>query len=607
MKDEKEKTVAPKFGKRKTQFPELITATILTVITAIIISIRWKYCWSSNDDAIIRAVLSGIYTKTPDGHVFYVMYPLSAIFAALYKVFPNVPWYDGFSVGIHYLCWWLISFRLGNLFERKHRKVLATVAGFFVTVAVDLKYVVLNQYTVLSAVMASVAVLYIITGKYIERKTSDLVVVLSMLTLSMWLRKEAFLMSVPVIFVAVIYECAVGEKKAFAKRLRQCILPAGIMAAIAVLSVGIHMNAYSSTAWQNYKEFNASRSGLVDFNGFPDYASHKDVYDKYGISVNDLNIMKNYCEIGLVNEVTKETLTELNDISQKEHYSNIRNSAKFYIKDGFKAVGSVNTRPVSVMLITISAWLIWRGIVSKRKMAAVLGICMPIYCYMFAALFNALSRYIERVAYGADLIMLTAVLGAVASEMATDIVATNHPESPKNAIPFRAVHKVTAWFEIAVLAILTGWLIIFNSLTTDEEYSENFNRIRDWESISEYASQHSDDLLFVNTYTVAPLPQRMFEKTPSERENIIRTTSWLLTSPVDTERRSAKQITFPSYTLLYENNAYMIVRSNYGTEWLENLIGEHKEFADVAPDCEVTVVDTIKVHDGELYVLSIGK
>ena len=88
----------------KKHWLECTMSLFLTIVSAVVITSQFTYLCDTNDDVLLRSIVSGTFTGMPDAHLIYIMYPLGLILKALYQLSPNVPWYDGFMIGLHYIC-----------------------------------------------------------------------------------------------------------------------------------------------------------------------------------------------------------------------------------------------------------------------------------------------------------------------------------------------------------------------------------------------------------------------------------------------------------------------------------------------------------------------
>ena len=90
---------------------EYAFALLLVGIAGVGISLIFGYSFSTNDDAMLRNIVNGNYTGTPDAHLIYIMYPLGWILKCLYQIAPVIPWYDLLMIGLYF------SFRIGHSYR----------------------------------------------------------------------------------------------------------------------------------------------------------------------------------------------------------------------------------------------------------------------------------------------------------------------------------------------------------------------------------------------------------------------------------------------------------------------------------------------------------
>ena len=247
--------------------------------------------FTSNDDMTLLSIMSGAYTGTPDGHLIYIMYPLGYIFKSLYSLLPNILWYELFTVFMHILCVTVCTYRLSFLLSGKRNlRILSMVLFFLLFETLDLKFSIENQYTTLSAVISATAVFLSALLFHSNKKTKrilQIIVILILETVSLWIRKEAFFMSLPFLAVALLFSYCMD--RLFAGSKEEKVIKPGFlfdypvllfsMLFMVSLSFVIEKNAYKDPAWETYKEFNRVRSNVFDYDLLPKYKDNVDFYE----------------------------------------------------------------------------------------------------------------------------------------------------------------------------------------------------------------------------------------------------------------------------------------------------------------------------------------
>lgn len=95
-----------------------ILSLAMALILAGILAARFDFYYDLNDDVLIKDILSGVYSGTPDGHTMQLLYPLGVLLALLYRGL-SIPVFGAFcfsaSLGVSGRsdtgapCWWTRS------------------------------------------------------------------------------------------------------------------------------------------------------------------------------------------------------------------------------------------------------------------------------------------------------------------------------------------------------------------------------------------------------------------------------------------------------------------------------------------------------------------
>ena len=234
-----------------------------------------------NDDATIESILSGSLLGTPDGHSIYLRYPLSGLLSLLYRLIPSVSWYSLVLLG----CYLFTGVVIGNVLVRCYRKQGKKAWGCLAFAATLILFLVLPEfiklhYTVCAAVLAGGAILHTMTGKNIWISPLALLFVYC-------IRKDVFLLALPFWLVAMLWKLREREWK----RLLRTV---AIFGAFSVVLMGLNAFFYRSDAWQEYEQYNDSRTKVYDYSWFKQYEEIADAYQEYGISYKQYQMLDNY-------------------------------------------------------------------------------------------------------------------------------------------------------------------------------------------------------------------------------------------------------------------------------------------------------------------------
>ena len=263
----------------------LIPVAVIIVIVALAIIRKYFNFWfSSNDDLLIRSILSGDYTGTPDSHAVYLLYPMGLLLKSLYKAFPKVTWYELVSLCIHVMCIVTIVSVLTissvkkagiDMSEKRTRfflvAILLMVVTFEIVFCIDLEFLIASQYTALAGLVAATAFLCLISGNDVAAGV--------FIVLSLWIRKEVFFMMIPLLVIAFVYRFVEAYRARIKADKRTKTKKSVLILAVFVIcavSLGADFATYSSGEWKAFKEFNRERTRVYDYALFPNYSEEKD-------------------------------------------------------------------------------------------------------------------------------------------------------------------------------------------------------------------------------------------------------------------------------------------------------------------------------------------
>ena len=184
----------------KDDYSYIVVPTVICLL-AIALFFIYKFLgvyFSSNDDLLIRSILSGDYTGRPDGHVVYLLYPLGFILKSLYTVAPKVTWYELFCVGAQGFCLIILASLLAESAAFSSQKTVNKKRLYFflfitsflfleILLCFDAGFIIAGQYTALAGLVGATAFICLLAKKDIMSSV--------IMVLSLWIRKEVFFMS----------------------------------------------------------------------------------------------------------------------------------------------------------------------------------------------------------------------------------------------------------------------------------------------------------------------------------------------------------------------------------------------------------------------------
>ena len=297
---------------------DVIMAFLGVIFLAIFIGIRWDYYYALNDDVLMKDIVAGIYTGTPNAHNIYMLYPLSFVLSGLYRVFGRgIPWYGLFLCGCQFVCLTVIGRGLLKSAHKTWTKILLVVLELSMVCALLLQQLVFVHYTMVSAILAATGIFgFLILERDLParefRKKSIACILL--VTLSVLVRFKMGLLLLPFVCLAGLIRWSEEEKMFSKENLSRylCVI-AGLLAAVG-LSYLIDRLAYSDPGWKAYWDYCDARTQLYDYLDIRTvpYEENREFYDRLGMSKAEYVLLENY-NIGLDDEIDAALLNRINE------------------------------------------------------------------------------------------------------------------------------------------------------------------------------------------------------------------------------------------------------------------------------------------------------
>ena len=321
-----------------------ILSLAMALILAGILAARFDFYYDLNDDVLIKDILSGVYSGTPDGHTMQLLYPLGVLLALLYRGL-SIPVFGAFLLFCQFGSIWAVGYRSTVLVDEERaardgapfapgmcsaasaaRLAEPAVCSAWNTTAARLgvkgvlllaealfwfaamgSHLVYLQYTVTAGMLAGAAIFWVVTAKGKERFWA-----LLLYWLSFCLRPEMALLCLPLAGVGGL--CIWGrEKQIFSKESLRHYL--GLFAALVIgmgVFYGLDVLAYSDPDWKDFRQFFDERTILYDYHldFIEQYDENREAYEEMGVSRTLQEMLKNY-NFGAADEIDTQMLSSL--------------------------------------------------------------------------------------------------------------------------------------------------------------------------------------------------------------------------------------------------------------------------------------------------------
>lgn len=526
---------------------------LILLLAIIIVGATCPQIFYLNDDLLIRKILNGTYTGTPDGHAVYLQYPLTGILALLYKILPAVSWYELFLTGCIWCCMFLIV-------EKFHNKISGTV---FV-LAAFLPFYLYRHYTVVAAVVAGTAVFLLCKGK--ESISSVL-----LLWLAYMIRSQVGLLSLPFVAAALVWKL-LQAKQDWKQELKGFGKYIGILGIGLVLISGINYLCYSSEGWQAYLTYNEARTELFDYTNFFSAEKYTSSYESFGMTKEEAQILTEYYTM-LDSSIDSDRLQEIattitNGMWEELELKGIVQNCllKYYLEMRF------NHKPYNV--ICVLSYILLALCMLLRKKWRELGFLGVLGLGRSAVWLFLIwkDRFPERVAlslYQIELLLLLAVGMAVAKDM------------------WNVLGEKKVWIARVGTCLLTILCVTVGIM----QYKETRNKVfrfgyaqDTWQAVRDYCNENPQLTFFWDVFSLAECFDTNDEIKPT---NVLMIGGWLTESPLAKERLEALGGADAAEVLYYNKNVRLLANDTYDVSWLKEY------FSNRFGDCELVETNHI--------------
>ncbi len=319
-------------------------------ISALLMAFFFDFYFDINDDTLMRDIMSGVYSGTPDGHNMQTLYPLGAVIALCYRLYGAFPWYGAFLFLCQFGCFFAVGVRLCALIDTADTakscfawKLLCLLGLTLFQWGVWLTHMVNVQYTITGGMLAGAAVFLFVTAPHtVERNASEAAAKalsvkeflmkslpsLLLFLLAFQLRSEMALLMLPFLGLAGAFCWWEDRPVVTGKNLKKygglfLLLLAGMG-----LSLGADALAYGGE-WKEFRRFFNDRTTIYDF--YPEVVTD-DAYaadlEEMGVWYGARLLLENY-NYGLDEKVDAQLLSDVAAYA-KEHVGGTRDWGKLF-------------------------------------------------------------------------------------------------------------------------------------------------------------------------------------------------------------------------------------------------------------------------------------
>lgn len=541
-------------------------AVLLTVLcNVVLMSLLYDFYYDLNDDVMIKDVLAGVYTGTPDGHNMQMLYILGVVISFFYRVARNVPWYGIFLCLCQFGSLYLVGVRvLGMCKSRVWKGVWLVMLTLFLW-GVPLLHMVAVQYTVVCGILVCAAVFLFMTTpgglslRAFLRHNAPAVV---LVVLAFWLRTEMVLLLSPFIAAAGLFRFLMEERP----WQKANFLRYGLVLGMVLLGMGfglaVDRAAYGSPEWRDFRSFFDDRTRVYDFHmdAVTD-GSRAEELAGLGISEAQRMLLANY-NFGLDESIDEQMMAALADHADdyaarntdiRAHWAKVLGQYRYrilHLQDGSYSI-LVLTGYVLVFGAGVSVAVIRRG--RGGSLLLVQGMILALVRnipWMYVLLKGRDPARIVHPLYLAEFAVLMGLICLWLHRM---------PETRRAYLPAGVCALVLA-------CMIPGSV---RNVRQDVQLRQQANRAE--RAIDAYCREDPGSFYFEDVYSTVSFSEKMFCDVDHSVVNRDIMGGWMCKSPLSRQKLARYDMASMAEGILDGGNVYVIIADDSpgsDTEWL---------------------------------------
>lgn len=551
-----------KLAEKLKQKENHIWALGLSIFLCAVISIFFDYYYDLNDDVLMKDILAGVYTGTPEGNNIQMLFPISFLISLFYRIVRVIPWYGVFFNVCHFGSIYLITARLLEFFPKRLTKLIVVLLEAGVIVTLLLKDLVFVQYTITCTLLAATAAFLFYTSDSdvsVKQFFKNNLISVILVTLAFCIRSEMLMLVLPLICVTGLCKWAC-EKPFFtiANAAKYFSVFGGIIAGI-VLSQGIHMIANSGADWRQFTELFDNRTELYDFQTIPPYEGNEAFYESIGMTESEQSLLVNY-NFGLQEEIDAECMGKIAAYAaglKKDTISFTENLKKALIEYKYRTLHETDY-PWNLFVIALYGLVLAAALGNKHFRFIWELFCLGVVrsgLWLFILYRGRAPERITHSLYWMELIILLAML---VTEYKT-----------KSRI-FTALKMITS----GVLVLLCLWRMDNSMAATGTEYARREEVNKELLALQAYTGEKSENFYFFDVYSSVKYSEKLFVNVDNSLSNYDICGGWASKSPLMEKKYRQFGIDNMEQALLERDNVFLIVRIEepdslpYVRDWL---------------------------------------
>lgn len=559
---------------------DLVFTLLGLLVLGLWIGFRYDYYFDLNDDVLMKDILAGVYTGTPEGHNIQMLWPVSAFISLLYRIAPQLPCYGLFLCACQYGSIGLVMHRSLSFCKNLLGKGLLVLTEVILVMGLLLTPFVSVQYTITCTMLASSAAFLFFTTDitlpakaFIKKNIGTVLLVV----LAFLIRSEMLLLVTPLICAAGVIKWG-SEKVIFTKdhTVKYLSVIGSILAGL-LLSQLCHNLAYGSFEWKKFTEYFDNRTELYDFQVLPEYEPHRAFYESIGLTESERDLLDNY-NFGLSEEIDEKI------VGQVAAYAAKNRSAEKPLPERLKtALGAYYRRTIygpshnesdfpwsgivifSYLVVLIAALADGEKKLSVRFLQIVwkLAFLGLVRSVLWIWLISR-DRVPARISNSMYLMEFCILMGMLLVQLA------DLQKNKKTSVAFMPKEKFI-FLPIGALYMFIGVAILPYSVSkTDRDVLVKAENNVRYDKLYTYLSgdEMRENFYFIDVYSSVAYTEKMFKNVDNSMDNYDIMGGWACKSPIWRKKLAAFGIENMEEALVLQTGVYYVQETGASTRWL---------------------------------------
>ncbi|MBO5159238.1 MAG: hypothetical protein J6B94_06580 [Lachnospiraceae bacterium] len=552
-------------------------------LSAVLFLIIYKFIpivYSTNDDRMIAELVSGQFTGTPESYGIQMTFCFTWFLSKLYEITRALNWYGIVLIAVQMFSFGAILYRIQSFSEKWPGKLVLMIMAIGAFVGIWLKVYVQLTYTTTAAFMGMAAIFWYATS---ETDWKNILMVGILANIAFCIRPNIFYMLIPATGLVYLWKL-IGKKD-----LKKLTIgaPFMILAVTAVLFV-INAAAYSKEGWKEFRDFFDVRTNVYDYYDLLPYEEYPELYEPYGISEEEFNMMRvyDYTVLGdLPKEFFPEYLEAVKELEKEQGITFVTKSVdavKTFVKDVLGNAYGIENALLFVAAVILLILLIWK---KNYPLAIYLAVQSAAMCVLWLY-FTYWGRAIERIQMTMSLIFLAVILH-VLFEM-RDMHLYREEETGK-----------ISGNGMAALALGCGALILIAAGKFGHFRTDNIAKTywyNDVQTIKEYCANDPDRLYYMDIATMTELYGKCtIKNTEPDYINYISLGDWTAYCPHYEEKLKNHGVENVAESIT-DDNTYVIMLHNYQLKCMKEYLNVEEEWVETIFGANETAYAVYQFH-----------